>query len=85
MAKTNKNKTKNKTTEDGSKLILRTKRATYEYEILEHLECGMVLTGTEVKSLRDNAVSFTDSYALVRDNELLLVGLNISEYSISHC
>ncbi len=75
-----KKKKKTPSTDDGSRLILRNKRATYEYRIIERLECGMVLTGTEVKSLRDNAVSFADSYAVVRDDELLLIGLNISEY-----
>ncbi len=64
----------------GSSLIAKNKKAFHDYEVLEHLECGVALQGTEVKSLRQKNVSFADSYAIVRDGELLLLGLNIPEY-----
>lgn len=69
---------------DGSKLIMKNRRAFHDYEVLDKLECGLVLQGTEVKSLRDGHVSFADCYATVRDNELWLIGLNISEYAMGN-
>ena len=57
---------------------LRNKSATYEYFIEEKYEAGMILTGTEVKSLRNGTVSFTDSYCLLNNNELFIKGLHIS-------
>lgn len=59
---------------------LRNKSATYEYFIEEKYEAGMILTGTEVKSLRNGTVSFTDSYCLLNNNELFIKGLHISPY-----
>lgn len=66
---------------DGTSLILKNKKAFFEYEVLEKLECGISLRGTEVKSLRDRKVSFADAYAQARNGKLLLKGLNISEYN----
>ncbi len=83
MAKKEKRKSSEKS-DDGTSLILRNKRAFYEYEILERLECGLVLTGSEVKSLRAKNVSFADAYARVQDDRLVLVGLNISEYNMAN-
>ncbi len=68
---------------DGTKLIARNKRAFHDYEVLQAIECGMVLCGSEVKSLRDGNVSFADSYATVRDGELFLIGLNIGAYAMA--
>ena len=68
----------------GVKIIARNKQAFFQYEILSRLECGLQLAGTEVKSLREGNVNFSDSYAMVRDGELLLVGLNIAEYRMGN-
>jgi SsrA-binding protein len=57
------------------------RRARHEYEILETLEAGLVLRGTEVKSLRAGQVNFKDSYATVRNEEAWLRGCHISPYS----
>ena len=57
------------------------RRARHEYEILETFEAGLVLRGTEVKSLRDGQVNFKDSYATVRNGEAWLRGCHISPYS----
>ena len=65
----------------ATKLLARNRRAFYDYSVEENLECGIVLQGTEVKSLRDGKFSFSDSYAKIRDDELWLIGLHISEYS----
>ncbi|MEF9925509.1 MAG: SsrA-binding protein SmpB [Raoultibacter sp.] len=62
-------------------LIARNKKAFHEYEILEHYEAGIVLTGTEVRSLRDNNCQLTDCFALVRDGEVWLHNLHIAPYS----
>ena len=60
--------------------IARHRRARFDYEILESWEAGIVLTGTEVKSLRDGKATVTDAYGLVKDGELWLVNLHIAPY-----
>jgi len=69
---------------DGIKTICRNKRAFHEYEVLESLECGLVLTGTEVKSLREGAASLDNAYAKVDDGEVWLLGSDIPEYSMGN-
>jgi SsrA-binding protein len=54
--------------------------ASYRYNLLERFECGIVLTGTEVKSLREGKAQLKDSYAVVRDGEVWLIGLYIPPY-----
>src|SRR6202521_4272350 len=56
------------------------RQAAYRYNLLERFECGIVLTGTEVKSLREGKAQLKDSYAVVRDGEVWLVGLYIPPY-----
>ena len=60
--------------------IARNKRARHDYHILETWEAGLVLTGTEVKSLRMGAANLADSYGIVRSGEVFLVNLHISAY-----
>jgi SsrA-binding protein len=60
--------------------ICRNRRATHDYEVLDRIECGMVLVGTEVKSLRDGHASLDDAYARVDDGEVWLIGAEIPEY-----
>ena len=57
------------------------RRARHDYEILETIEAGLVLRGTEVKSLRGAHVTFKDAFATVRNNEAWLVGCHINPYS----
>ena len=64
----------------GTKLIADNRRARFDYELLERFEAGVVLTGTEVKSLRDGRVTLAQAYADVRDNEVWLVGADIAVY-----
>lgn len=80
MAKKKKAKDAPKAESDGIKVVARNRKAFHNYEVLQRLECGIVLQGTEVKSLRDGNVSFADSYATIRDGELFLIGLTIAEY-----
>ena len=63
------------------KQIAKNRKAFHEYEILETFECGIVLTGTEVCSLRENNCQLTDTFALIRRGEVWLNGLHISPYS----
>lgn len=60
--------------------IARNKRARHDYHILETWEAGLVLTGTEVKSLRDGKTQITDAYGIVKDGEVYLLNLHISPY-----
>ena len=64
----------------GEKLIVDNRRARHDYHFLERVEAGIVLTGTEVKSLRDGRASLQQAYADVRDGEAWLVGAHISVY-----
>src|ERR1700685_1774366 len=56
------------------------RQASYRYDLLERFECGIVLTGTEVKSLREGKAQLKDSYAVLRDGEVWLIGLYIPPY-----
>ena len=56
------------------------RQAKYNYFILEELECGIVLTGTEIKSIRDGKANLKDSYAVIRNHEVYLLNSHISEY-----
>jgi SsrA-binding protein len=62
------------------KTIAENRRARYDYQLLERLEAGLVLTGTEVKSLRNGRATLAQAYAEVRDGEAWLVGLEIATY-----
>jgi SsrA-binding protein len=62
------------------KLIVDNRRARHEYHLFDHVEAGLVLTGTEVKSLREGRASLQQAYAEVRDGEAWLVGAHISVY-----
>jgi SsrA-binding protein len=68
----------------GIHIICRNKRAFHEYEVQDSLECGLVLTGTEVKSLRDGSASLEDAYAKIENGEVWLVGSDIPEYSMGN-
>jgi SsrA-binding protein len=64
----------------NEKLIVDNRRARHDYHLLERIEAGIVLTGTEVKSLRDGRASLQQAYADLRDGEAWLVGAHISVY-----
>jgi len=65
---------------NGRKIIATNRRAFRDYFILERIEAGLVLQGTEVKSLRAGRASMTDSYATVEDEEVFLLNLHIPPY-----
>jgi SsrA-binding protein len=70
--------------DDGLVPICRNRRAFHEYEIFDKLECGLVLTGTEVKSLRAGAGSLEDAYAKIESGEVWLINSDIPEYSMAN-
>jgi len=67
--------------EEGRQLVARAKDLHLRYEVLERWEAGLVLVGTEVKSLREGRVQLKDSYCRFRGQELFLIGVHISQYS----
>jgi len=68
---------------DGTKLIASNRRARRDYDVLETVEAGLVLSGSEVKSLRDGHVQLADAYARSRDGELWLEGVHIAPYQFA--
>jgi SsrA-binding protein len=65
----------------GEKVIAENRRARHDYQLLERYEAGIVLTGTEVKSLRESRATLQQAYADVRGEEVWLVGAHIAEYA----
>ncbi len=65
------------------KVVASNRRARHDYEILDQVEAGLVLEGSEVKSLRDGKAQLKDSFAHIRDGEVFLVGVFIAPYTFS--
>jgi SsrA-binding protein len=61
-------------------IIIKNKKASHDYEFLEKFIAGIMLTGTEIKSLKLGKAALTDSYCLFRDGELFIKGMHIAEY-----
>ncbi|MCH5334691.1 MAG: SsrA-binding protein SmpB [Alistipes sp.] len=70
---------------DYRNINVRNKRATFDYEIVDEYVAGVVLTGTEIKSVRMGKVSMTDCYCYFEHGELWIRGVNIAEYSWGTC
>jgi SsrA-binding protein len=68
----------------GEKVLVQYRRASYDYFLSDHLETGIVLTGTEVKSLRAGGGSLNDSYVIARGGELFLLNMHIAPYKQGH-
>lgn len=69
-----------KKTNETSKVLAENRRARHDYAILEAIECGIALKGSEVKSIRARHFSFADAYALIKNDEMFLIGLRIEPY-----
>lgn len=69
---------------DGTINICRNRRALHDYDILDRVECGVVLVGTEVKSLRAGFGNLEDAYARIDDGEVWLIGAEIPEYEFGN-
>lgn len=70
---------------EQKKINIRNKRATFDYEILEEWTAGVVLVGTEIKSVRAGKASMVDSYCYFDRGELWIRGVNIAEYAWGTC
>jgi SsrA-binding protein len=81
MAGKNKNKGKK---DPESKTAAQNRKARFEYHIEDTLEAGLVLTGTEVKSLRSGQASINESYASVKGGEIFMINAHIPEYAKAH-
>jgi len=66
-------------------IVIKNKKAFFEYEIIESLEAGIQLVGTEIKSIRSGKANLTDSYCQFLNNELYVKNLHISEYELGTC
>ncbi len=66
---------------DNIKLVQKNKKAYFNYEIVDDLEVGLSLYGTEVKSIREGRCSFSDSYIVIKDGSLILINFLIQPYS----
>jgi SsrA-binding protein len=65
---------------DNERLVAQNRRARHEYEVIEELECGIALVGSEVKSLRTGKLSLEEAYGRVKEGEVWLMGCDIPEY-----
>lgn len=65
----------------ADRVVVTNRRAFHDYHILDTIEAGIVLTGTEIKSIRDGKMSISEAYARVRDGELWLMGAHIAPYA----
>lgn len=64
----------------GEKIISTNKRARYDYHILDTYDCGIVLTGTEIKSLRIDGISINEAYIIVKNDEVFLLNAHIAPF-----
>lgn len=76
-----KHKSAKKKEDERFRDIARNRRATFEYEILDRHEAGIVLTGTEIKGIRERGASIADAYVIIKDGEAWLIGATIQEYA----
>jgi len=79
MSKSGKKKQK-EPANNNERVVAENRKARFDYTVLETLECGLVLVGSEVKSLRNGTVSLGEAYGKVREGEVWLVGCDIPEY-----
>lgn len=66
------------------KIIAQNKKASFDYFILEKYECGIILKGTEIKSIRATKVSINDSYVRIKNNEAFIINMNIKKYDMGN-
>ncbi len=68
----------------GIKVVATNRKARHEYEIIETMEAGIVLTGTEIKSVREGKVSLKEGFAIIKDGEVWLMDVHIAPYTHGH-
>ncbi len=67
----------------GDQVVITNRKARHDYFVLEHVECGVVLLGAEVKSIRNGRANLQDGYARIEDGEVWLYGMHVSPYEFS--
>lgn len=80
MSKPTKSASGSRKRSENDRPIAENRRARHDYEVVDTLECGIVLVGSEVKSLRNGKLSLDDAYGRVKENEVWLMGCEIAEY-----
>jgi len=84
VAKKDKKSKKAAADDKNERVIADNRKARHNYAVIDTLECGIMLVGSEVKSLRTGQLSLDEAYGRVEGNEVWLVGANIAEYAFSH-
>jgi SsrA-binding protein len=84
LAKKSKKTKKDAGDDKNERVIADNRKARHEYHVIDSLECGIALVGSEVKSLRTGGLSLDEAYGRVDQDEVWLVGANIAEYRFSH-
>jgi SsrA-binding protein len=84
VAKKDKKSKKAAADDKNERVVADNRKARHNYQVLDTLECGIVLAGSEVKSLRSGQLSLDEAYGRVEGDEVWLIGANISEYAYSH-
>lgn len=79
--KSGKNAKSNGKTATGFTMVSENRKARHKYHILDEVECGMMLQGSEVKSMRDGKLSLDEAYVRIRDGSLWLIGADLAQYS----
>ena len=69
---------------EGIKIVVTNKKASFNYFLSDYIEAGLVLTGTEIKSIRAHKCSISDSYVVFKGNEAFLLNMNISVYDLGN-
>jgi SsrA-binding protein len=73
-----------KNKKEGDNFIAKNRKAYFNYEVISELECGIVLVGTEVKSVRAHKINFVDSFCEIKNDELFILKMNISPYDFGN-
>lgn len=81
MSKKKRDSTRSGTVNKGQRPIAQNRKARFRFQVLESLECGVALVGSEVKSLRNGKLSLDEAYGRVRNGEVWLIGCDIPEYT----
>lgn len=68
----------------SNKICINNREINFKYEIIEKIECGIALKGTEVKSIRDGGCNLKDSFAIIKNNNLILKNMHISPYEMGN-
>lgn len=68
----------------SNKICINNREINFKYEIIEEIECGIALKGTEVKSIRDGGCNLKDSFAIIKNNNLILKNMHISPYEMGN-